>query len=260
VTAIAYLQQHPEVKHGTVRVAFNPDEEIGCGAHRFDVERFGCQWAYTIDGGEVGELEYENFNAASARFSIRGVNVHPGYAKGKMRNACLIAGELTTMLPAEERPETTCGYEGFYLLTGISATVEDATLTYIIRDHDSDIFQRRKQFILDIAARLNERYGEGSVTVEIKDQYRNMKSQLEDKMHIIDIARQAISETGVEPKVVPIRGGTDGAQLSFRGLPCPNIFTGGLNFHGRHEFIPIQSMERATQTIINICRIVGERQ
>ena len=257
VTAMTYLQAHPEIEHGRIRVAFNPDEEIGCGAHLFNVEHFGCDWAYTIDGGELGELEYENFNAASARITVRGVNVHPGYAKDKMKNALVIANEFASMMPENERPEKTCGYEGFYHLVGMQGTVEEATLSYIIRDHNSGMFQMRKQIVLDLAERLNARYGQGTVLPEVKDQYYNMKSQLEDKMHIIAIAREAITQACGQCKVVPIRGGTDGAQLSFRGLPCPNIFTGGLNFHGRHEFIPIPSMEKAVLSIVGICQRVG---
>jgi len=255
VTAVAWLQEHPEVEHGRVRIAFNPDEEIGMGAHRFDVERFGCAWAYTMDGSEVGELEYENFNAASAKVTIRGRNVHPGYAKGKMLNACLIANEFIAALPQDERPEATEGYEGFFHLTQMSGTVEEATLNYIIRDHDREKFEARKRALHTLAQYINNRYGEELVTVETRDQYYNMLSQLEDKPHVIDIARRAIEEACGECRVIPIRGGTDGAQLSFRGLPCPNIFAGGLNFHGRHEFVPIQSMEKATETIVNICRI-----
>lgn len=259
VTAITYLQQHPEIKHGKVRVAFNPDEEIGAGAHLFDVERFGCQWAYTMDGGEVGELEYENFNAASAKIAIKGRNVHPGYAKDKMINACLIASEFVALMPENETPGTTDGYQGFFHLCSVNATVEEATLSYIIRDHNLGLFQMRKQIVLDIAERLNTKYGAGTVTPVLRDQYFNMKSQLEDKMHIIDIAQKAITEACGFCKVVPIRGGTDGAQLSFKGLPCPNIFAGGLNFHGRNEFVSIQSMEKAMMTVVNICRITAER-
>ncbi|MBP3822685.1 MAG: peptidase T [Bacteroidaceae bacterium] len=258
VEAMAYLMEHPEISHGRIRVAFNPDEEIGAGAHLFDVEKFGAEWAYTMDGSEVGELEYENFNAASATIRIKGLNVHPGYAKDKMRNACLIATEFAREMPATEVPERTEGYEGFYHLTGIKATVEEATLSYIIRDHDRQRFEERKNFVADLAAVFEERYGEGVVTADIRDQYYNMKQQLEGKEHIIDIARRAIEEAGMECKVKAIRGGTDGAQLSFKGLPCPNIFAGGLNFHGRHEFVPIQSMQKAMQTVVNICKIVAE--
>ena len=258
VTAMTYLQSHPEIKHGKIRVGFNPDEEIGAGAHLFDVEKFGCQWAYTMDGGEVGELEYENFNAAGAKVTINGCNVHPGYAKGKMVNACIVASEFAQMMPENERPEKTDGYEGFFHLTSMQATVEGATLSYIIRDHNRGMFEMRKQVLLDMAERLNDRYGQGTVIVSIKDQYYNMLSQLEDKPHITDIAKRAIEEACGFCTVVPIRGGTDGAQLSFRGLPCPNIFAGGLNFHGRHEFVPIQNMEKAMMTVVNICRLTAE--
>ena len=258
VTAMTYLQAHPEIKHGRIRIAFNPDEEIGAGASMFDVEKFGCEWAYTMDGGEVGELEYENFNAASAKIIIKGRNVHPGYAKGKMKNACLIAGEFISLMPENETPGTTEGYEGFFHLCGIQATVEEATLSYIIRDHNQGIFNMRKQIVLDEAEKLNEKYGAGTVTPVIKDQYYNMLSQLQGKTHITDIAKRAIEEACGFCTVVPIRGGTDGAQLSFKGLPCPNIFAGGLNFHGRNEFVPIQSMEKAMMTIVNICRLTAE--
>ncbi len=259
MTAMSYLMQHPEIEHGRIRVAFNPDEEIGQGAHKFNIELFDCQWAYTMDGSEVGELEYENFNAASAKVTIHGRNVHPGYAKDKMKNACLIASEFTLMMPPNERPETTDGYQGFFHLYSSQATVEKTTLTYIIRDHNQGMFQLRKQVLLDTAERLNEQYGEGTVEVELKEQYQNMLCQLQDKPHIIDIAQQAIKEACGFCRIVPIRGGTDGAQLSFMGLPCPNIFAGGLNFHGRNEFVPIQSMEKAMQTIINICRITAQQ-
>ncbi len=259
VTAMAYLMQHPEIKHGKIRVAFNPDEEIGAGAHLFNVEKFGCQWAYTMDGGEVGELEYENFNAAGAKIIIQGRNVHPGYAKDKMINACIVASEFIQEMPQNERPEKTEGYQGFYHLTSMKGTVEEATLSYIIRDHNSQMFKMRKQILLDVAERFNNRYGQGTISVELKDQYYNMLSQLEDKPHIIDIAKQAIEEACGFCHVIPIRGGTDGAQLSFKGLPCPNIFAGGLNFHGKNEFVPIQSMEKAMKTIINICRLTAEK-
>ena len=258
VTAMTYLQQHPEIKHGKIRIAFNPDEEIGAGAHLFDVEKFGCQWAYTMDGGEVGELEFENFNAAAAKITIKGCNVHPGYAKGKMTNACLVANEFMSLMPENERPETTEGYEGFFHLCNIQANVEEATLTYIIRDHNQGIFNKRKQILLDEAEKLNEKYGAGTVTPVVTDQYYNMLSQLQDKPHITQIAQKAIEEACGFCNVVPIRGGTDGAQLSFKGLPCPNIFAGGLNFHGRHEFIPVQSMEKAMMTIVHICRLTTE--
>ena len=258
VTAMTYLMAHPEIEHGRIRVGFNPDEEIGAGAHLFDVEKFGCDWAYTMDGGEVGELEYENFNAASAKIAIKGLSVHPGYAKDKMINACIVANEFASMMPENERPECTTGYEGFFHLLGMSGNVEEAQLTYIVRDHNKGMFEMRKQIILDIAERLNAKYGAGTVTPIIKDQYYNMLSQLEDKPHITNIAKRAIEEACGHCEVVAIRGGTDGAQLSFMGLPCPNIFAGGLNFHGRHEFVPIQSMEKAMMTVVGICRLVAE--
>lgn len=258
VTAMTYLMVHPEIKHGKIRVGFNPDEEIGMGAHLFDVEKFGCQWAYTMDGGEIGELEYENFNAASAKIQVKGRNVHPGYAKDKMINACIVANEFAMMMPENERPEKTDGYEGFFHLTGMQGTVEEATLNYIIRDHNKGLFEMRKQIVLDTAERLNAKYGQGTVTPILKDQYYNMLSQLHDKPHITNIAKRAIEEACGFCTVVPIRGGTDGAQLSFKGLPCPNIFAGGLNFHGRHEFVPIQSMMKAMMTVVNICRITAE--
>lgn len=259
MSAMAYLLRHPEVKHGKVRVCFNPDEEIGCGAHLFDVEKFGCQWAYTMDGSEVGELEYENFNAASAKIVVNGVSVHPGYAKDKMVNAALLATEFAQQMPENEVPERTTGYEGFFHLYQMQGGVEQATLTYIIRDHNTQMFQMRKRLILDMCERMNDKYGHGTFLPEVKDTYYNMHTQLVDKPHITEIALRAIEEACGFSKVVPIRGGTDGAQLSFKGLPCPNIFAGGLNFHGRHEFLPIQSMEKAMQTVVNICRIVSEK-
>ena len=256
VQAMAYLKEHPEIKHGKIRVAFNPDEEIGMGAHHFDVERFGCQWAYTMDGGEVGELEYENFNAASAKIAIRGVSVHPGYAKGKMVNASLLAAEFIGMLPADERPETTEGYEGFYHVTGLQSSTEQARLSIIIRDHDRARFEKRKALVRSLAERMNEKYGPGTVTADVNDQYYNMREKIEpDNMHVIDIVLKAMEQVGVEPKVRPIRGGTDGAQLSFRGLPCPNIFAGGINFHGPFEFVPVQSMEKAMRVIVKIAEL-----
>ena len=259
MSAMAYLLAHPEVKHGKVRVCFNPDEEIGCGAHLFDVEKFGCQWAYTMDGSEVGELEYENFNAASAKIVVNGVSVHPGYAKDKMVNAALLATEFAQQMPENEVPERTTGYEGFFHLYQMQGGVEQATLTYIIRDHNTQMFQMRKRLILDMCERMNDKYGHGTFLPEVKDTYYNMHTQLVDKPHITEIALRAIEEACGFSKVVPIRGGTDGAELSFKGLPCPNIFAGGLNFHGRHEFLPIQSMEKAMQTVVNICRIVSEK-
>ena len=258
VQAMVYLQQHPEIKHGRIRIAFNPDEEIGMGAHHFDVDRFGCQWAYTMDGGDVGELEFENFNAASAKIRVHGVSVHPGYAKGKMVNAARVATELAALLPSDETPETTEGYQGFYHLTSLQATVEEARLSYIIRDHDRDRFEDRKRFIRQCAERLNEQYGEGTVSVDMADQYYNMKEKIDPQMHVIDLVLHAMQAVGVAPKVKPIRGGTDGAQLSFRGLPCPNIFAGGVNFHDPYEFVSIQSMERAVQVIVKICELTAD--
>ena len=257
VQAMVYLQEHPDIKHGKIRIGFNPDEEIGLGAHHFDVEKFGCEFAYTMDGGEVGEIEFENFNAASARIAINGCSVHPGYAKDKMVNAARIATELASMLPAEETPEATEGYEGFFHLINISGTVEKAQLSFIIRDHDREFFESRKAEMFDIVEAINEKYG-NVATLELKDQYYNMREKLEDKMYIIDIAKQAITEAGMPPKIKAIRGGTDGAQLSFKGLPCPNIFAGGLNFHGSHEFCSVQSMEKAMMTVVNICKIAEQ--
>ena len=252
--AMCYLRDHQDIRHGKIRVAFNPDEEIGMGAHHFDVAKFGCDWAYTMDGGEVGELEFENFNAASAKITIKGVSVHPGYAKGKMVNANRLAVEFAAMLPADETPETTEGYEGFYHLIGMQTNTELGKLSYIIRDHDREKFEARKQFVLACAERMNERYGEGTVVAEVKDQYYNMKEMVAPQMHIIDKVLVAMQQVGVKPQVKPIRGGTDGAQLSFKGLPCPNIFAGGINFHGPYEFVPIQSMEKAMQVVVKICQ------
>ena len=258
VQAMCYMRDHKEIRHGNIRIAFNPDEEIGMGAHHFDVDKFGCEWAYTMDGGDLGELEYENFNAASAKVNIKGVSVHPGYAKGKMVNAARLAAEFASMLPADETPETTEGYQGFYHLTGMNANIEGATLSYIIRDHDRKKFEDRKDFIEDCALKMNEKYGEGTCVAEVKDQYYNMRQQVEPLMHIIDIAFAAMQEAGVTPKVKAIRGGTDGAQLSFKGLPCPNIFAGGVNFHGPYEFVSIQVMEKAMSIIIKICQLSAE--
>lgn len=259
VAAVAYLKAHPEIEHGKIRIGFNPDEEIGLGAHKFDVEKFGCKWAYTMDGGEVGELEFENFNAAAAKVHIKGRNVHPGYAKNKMINSMLLANEFVAMLPADETPATTDGYEGFFHLVGMEGEVESSTLSYIVRDHDREKFEARKSFIKVCADRMNEKYGMDTVTVELKDQYYNMRQQVEPLMHIIDIAFAAMKEAGVEPKVKAIRGGTDGAQLSFKGLPCPNIFAGGLNFHGRYEFVPVQSIEKAMNVIVKIVELTAKR-
>lgn len=258
VSAVAYLQAHPEIKHGKIRIAFNPDEEIGKGAHKFDVEHFGADFAYTMDGGAVGELEYENFNAAGARVTIKGRNVHPGTAKHKMINSIRVANQFVLMLPRWETPEHTEGYEGFYHLVGIEGTVEQTVLTYIIRDHDRDRFERRKREIEHLVRKTNQEYP-GSCSVEIKDQYYNMREKIEPVIHIISLAEEAMRASGVEPRVQPIRGGTDGAQLSFKGLPCPNIFAGGENFHGRYEFVAIQSLEKATDVIVNICRLAAEK-
>ena len=258
VQAMIYLQEHKEIKHGKIRIAFNPDEEIGMGAHHFDVEKFGCDWAYTMDGGDVGELEFENFNAASAKVSIKGVSVHPGYAKGKMINANALAAEFAAMLPADETPETTEGYQGFYHLLSINSNIEQAKLSYIIRDHDRDKFEARKRFVQRCAEQMNEKYGEGTVEAVVSDQYYNMKEKIDSQMHVIDLVLKAMQETGVAPKVRPIRGGTDGDQLSFRGLPCPNIFAGGVNFHGPYEFVSIQSMEKAMQVIVKICELTAK--
>ncbi len=259
VSAIAYLIEHPEIKHGKIRVGFNPDEEIGLGAHKFDVEKFGCKWAYTMDGSEVGELEFENFNAASAKITFKGRNVHPGYAKNKMINSMLIASQFTGMLPAKETPAHTEGYEGFYHLVGMQGDVEQSTLSYIIRDHDRLKFDNRKKEIEKLVDKINKEYGEGTATLELKDQYYNMRQQIEPVMHIIDLAFKAMEQTGVKPHVKAIRGGTDGAQLSFKGLPCPNIFAGGLNFHGRYEFVPVQSMEKAMNVIIRIVELLAQQ-
>lgn len=254
--AIEYLQNHPEIKHGKIRIGFNPDEEIGLGAHKFNVEEFGCDFAYTMDGGAIGELEFENFNAASAKVTIKGRNVHPGYAKHKMINSIRVANNFIAMLPRWETPEHTEGYEGFYHLVGIEGSVEETVLTYIIRDHDRNRFESRKHEIEHLVRKTNMEFP-GCCSVEIKDQYYNMREKIEPVMHIIHIAEQAMQEAGVEPRIQPIRGGTDGAQLSFKGLPCPNIFAGGENFHGRYEFVSIQSMEKARDVIVNICRIVA---
>ena len=258
VQAMCYLRDHKEIRHGDIRIVFNPDEEIGMGAHHFDVEKFGCEWAYTMDGGDVGELEFENFNAASAKIIIKGISVHPGYAKGKMVNANALAAEFANMLPADETPETTEGYQGFYHLLGIQSNIEEAKMSYIIRDHDRDNFEDRKRFIKRCVDMMNDKYGEGTVTCELKDQYYNMKEKIDPQMHVIDVVLHAMQACEVAPKVKPIRGGTDGAQLSFKGLPCPNIFAGGVNFHGPYEFVSIQSMQKAMEVIVKICSIVAD--
>ncbi len=258
ITAVKYLKDHPEIKHGRIRIAFNPDEEIGQGAHKFDVEKFGADWAYTMDGGEIGELEYENFNAAVARITFTGRNVHPGYAKHKMINSIRIANTFTSMLPRWETPEHTEGYEGFYHLISIEGNVEKTVVTYIIRDHDRDRFERRKKELEHLVRKINNEFP-NCAEIDIKDQYYNMREKIEPVKYVVDIAEEAMRNVGVTPHVVPIRGGTDGAQLSFKGLPCPNIFAGGLNFHGRYEFIPIPSLEKAVDVIVEIARLVGQR-
>ena len=258
VAAIAYLQAHPEIEHGKIRIAFNPDEEIGRGAHNFNVPLFGCDWAYTVDGGSEGELEFENFNAGSASFSIQGRNVHPGYAKGKMLNAVRVAAAIIETVPAAESPECTTGYEGFYHLMAVNGGVDHADVSYIIRDHDREIFEKRMGFMRKVEALMNEKYGAGVVALELKEQYRNMREQVEPKMHIIELAKAAMVKAGVVPQIKPIRGGTDGAQLSFMGLPCPNLFAGGINFHSRYEFVSVQVMEKAVMTIVNIAAGVKE--
>ena len=250
--AVQYMVEHPEFKHGPVKIGFTPDEEIGRGVVKFDVPRFGAQYAYTMDGGEIGELEFENFNAASAKVHIQGSNVHPGSAKGKMRNAIHIAQEFDALLPVEQRPEYTEGYEGFFHIISFKGTVEEADFAYIIRDHSREKFEKKKEFIEKAAAFINEKYGAGTVTLTVKDQYYNMREQVEPHYHIIEKAVKAMEMAGVKPKIQPIRGGTDGANLSFKGLPCPNIFAGGLNFHGKMEFVPLESMEKAYEVILNI--------
>ena len=256
VTAAEFLLAHPEIKHGRISIGFNPDEEIGRGAHHFDVAKFGAEWAYTMDGGEIGELEYENFNAAGAVVKIHGMSVHPGYSYGKMLNAGLVAAEFINSLPQNETPSTTKGFEGFFHLTDFEGDVSEAKLQYIIRDHDDQKFEVRKQLITEKVNAINSKYGEGTAEIEIKQQYLNMKKQFEGKMHIIDIAEQAMKDAGVEPKIKAIRGGTDGAQLSYMGLPCPNIFAGGHNFHGPYEFVPVESMIAAVKVIVNIAQSI----
>ena len=255
--AVQYIMEHPDFKHGEIKIGFTPDEEIGRGVVKFDVRRFAADYAYTMDGGEIGELEFENFNAASAKVHIQGRNVHPGYSKGKMRNALLIGMEMNSLLPVEQRPEYTEGYEGFFHLIGFSGSVEEANLTYIIRDHDRSIFEKRKKAIVDCCDFINLKYGEGTATPVVKDQYYNMREQVEPHYHVVEKAMKAMEMAGVKPKIQPIRGGTDGANLSFKGLPCPNIFAGGLNFHGKMEFVPLESMEKASQVILNIISLYG---
>ena len=259
VTAMEYLIAHPEIKHGKVRVGFNPDEEIGLGAHKFDVERFGCEWAYTMDGSERGELEFENFNAASAKIDITGVSVHPGYAKDKMVNAARLATELVQKMPEFETPEHTTGYEGFFHLTNLSGTVERAQLSFIIRDHDRERFEARKAMLRGLVQGMNAKYGYEALQLTLSDTYYNMREKVEPMMHIIDIAKEAMEMAEVTPEIKAIRGGTDGAQLSFMGLPCPNVFAGGLNFHGAHEFLPIPNLKKASEVVVNIVKITAER-
>lgn len=255
--AMQYLIDHPEIEHGKIRIAFTPDEEIGRGADKFDVKKFGANWAYTMDGSEIGELEYENFNAAYAKIDIQGRNVHPGYAKGKMVNALHIANELASMLPKDERPEYTEGYDGFFHLISLSGTVEESKLSYIIRDHDREKFEDRKNTLSNIVDDLNKKY-DNRITLDMKDQYYNMREKIEPVMHIVDYAHRAMEELGIKPIVKPIRGGTDGSKLSFMGLPCPNIFAGGMNFHGKYEFLPVSALEKASQVVVKIAELVAK--
>jgi len=257
VSAMEYLINHPEIKHGKIRICFTPDEEVGKGAHKFDIKKFGADWAYTMDGSQIGELEYENFNAASAKITINGKIVHPGYAKGKMINSMSIAGDFILRLPSEEVPESTEGYEGFFHLHQFKGNVEQSILQYIIRDHDKDLFNNRKQFMIDLVAKMNSELGNNAIELDIKDQYYNMKEKVIPVMHIVDIAEEVMRDIGITPLIKPIRGGTDGSQLSFMGLPCPNIFAGGHNFHGRYEYVPVESMIKATEVIIGISEKVA---
>ena len=259
VSAMEYLMEHPEIKHGKIRVGFTPDEEIGQGADHFDVEKFDAKWAYTMDGGEIGELEFENFNAAGAKVHFKGLNVHPGYAYHKMINSMRIAQQFVGMLPRWETPEHTQGYEGYYHLTNVEGTVEKSTLSYIIRDHDRDRFERRKREMQHLVNKINAEYGADTAQIEITDQYYNMREMVEPQMHIVDLAFEAMEAVGVKPNVKPIRGGTDGSRLSYMGLPCPNIFAGGHNFHGRFEFVPVQSMEKAMMVIIKIVELLAAK-
>lgn len=258
ISAVAYLKEHPEIKHGKIRIGFTPDEEIGAGADHFDVEKFGCEFAYTVDGGEIGELEYENFNAAAAKVVFSGRNVHPGTAKDKMVNASLLAVEFASMLPADQRPETTEGYEGFFHLTTMVGSVEQSVLQYIVRDHSRELFEQKKQLLEQITAQLNKKYP-GMVSLEMHDQYYNMREIVEPKKYIVDLASEAMEAVGVKPQIKPIRGGTDGARLSFMGLPCPNLFTGGHNFHGRYEYIPIPSLQKSMETVVKIAELVATK-
>lgn len=259
ISGVEYLMQHPEIEHGKIRIAFNPDEEIGLGAHKFDVERFGCDFAYTFDGGEVGELEFENFNAAAAKLTFTGRNVHPGTAKNKMINSIRVANQFISMLPSHETPEHTEGYEGFYHVISFNGTVEQTTVSYIIRDHSRERFESRKREFQHLTNKINAEYGEGTLKLELRDQYYNMREKIEPVMYVIDIAKEAMLAAGVEPVVKAIRGGTDGAQLSFKGLPCPNIFAGGMNMHGRYEYVPIPSMEKAMKVMVKIAELTAKR-
>lgn len=258
MTAIEYLVKHPEIKHGPIKVGFTPDEEIGRGVDHFDVAKFGADWAYTMDGGEIGELEFENFNAAGAKINIQGRNIHPGYAKGKMQNAILMAMEFNALLPVFERPEYTQDYEGFYHIVKMDGSVEKSFIQYIIRDHDREKFEKRKSVITECIDFMNKRYGDGAFTLELKDQYYNMKEKIEPVCHIVNTAKRAMEELGIKPHIRPIRGGTDGSRLSYMGLPCPNIFAGGHNFHGKFEFVPLESMVKATEVIIKIVELNGQ--
>lgn len=255
VSAMEYLIAHPEIKHGKIRICFTPDEEIGEGAHHFDVEKFGADWAYTMDGGQIGELEFENFNAAAANIVFKGRNIHPGYAKDKMVNSMSMANRFIYSLPGDEIPERTNGYQGFFHLISLNGTVEETKAKYIIRDHDKAKFEHRKKLITDLVERFQQLYGEAAIEMELKDQYYNMREKVEPVMHIVDLAKNAMEIIGIQPIIKPIRGGTDGAQLSFKGLPCPNIFAGGHNFHGKYEFVPVQSMEKATELIVKIAEL-----
>ena len=261
VTAMEYLVKNPEIKHGKIRVGFTPDEEIGRGAHKFDVEKFGADWAYTMDGSQIGELEYENFNAAGAKITFKGKSVHPGYAKGKMINSMLLANKFISKLPKEEVPERTSGYEGFFHVTGINGSIEETTVQLIIRDHDKKKFEKRKKLVEKITESINKKYekqfGEDIAIAEIKDQYFNMKEKVEPVMHIVDVAEQAMKELNIKPIIKPIRGGTDGSQLSYMGLPCPNIFAGGHNFHGKYEYVPVESMQKAVEVIVKIAELTA---
>lgn len=260
VSAMEHLIKNPEIKHGDIKICFTPDEEVGKGAHLFDVEKFGAEWAYTMDGSEIGELEYENFNAAGAKVTIEGKSVHPGYAKGKMVNSILIGNEFSSLLPENEVPEKTTGYEGFFHLHTFTGDIEKTTLEYIIRDHDFDLFEKRKTDFKNIALQMNKKLGADIIKVEINDQYFNMKEKIEPVMHIVTIAKEAMEKAGIKPLIKAIRGGTDGSQLSYKGLPCPNIFAGGHNFHGKYEYVPLESMVKATEVIINIAQIVAQKK